>query len=94
MAMRSALALAFAAVFAALGSAAAGAQTAGEILSKVDANESYSSIRYTGRMDITIGGETRSKTMDAIARGSSRAFVEFTNPEDRGTRYLKRDKNL
>ena len=61
---------------------------------KLDANVSYSSIRYTGRMEITIGGETRSKTMDAIAQGSSRAFVEFTNPEDRGTRYLKRDKNL
>ena len=69
-------------------------RTAEEILARVDANESYSSIRYAGRMEITIGGETRFKTMDAVAQGSSRAFVEFTNPEDRGTRYLKRDKNL
>ncbi len=45
-------------------------------------------------MEITIGGETRYKTMNAIAQGSTKAFVEFTNPEDRGTRYLKRDKNL
>lgn len=70
------------------------AQSAQEILARVDANESYSSIRYHGVMQITIGGETRSKTMDAVAQGSARAFVEFTNPEDRGTRYLKRDKNL
>jgi len=94
MAMRSATVFTLAAVFAAAVSVAAFAQTAEEILAKVDANVSYSSIRYTGRMEITIGGETRSKTMAAIAQGSSRAFVEFTNPEDRGTRYLKRDKNL
>ena len=47
-----------------------------------------------GRMEITIGGETRYKTMNALAQGSTKAFVEFTNPEDRGVRYLKRDKNL
>ena len=92
--MRTRIAFVLAVACAALGAAAARAQTADEILARVDANESYSSIRYGGRMEITIGGETRSKTMDAIARGSSRAFVEFTNPEDRGTRYLKRDKNL
>ena len=92
--MRTRIVFALAAAFAAAGSVAAGAQTAAEILSKVDANQSYSSIRYHGRMEITIGGETRAKTMEAVAQGSSRAFVEFTNPEDRGTRYLKRDKNL
>ena len=70
------------------------AQSAEEILAKVDANESYTTIRYHGRMEITIGGETRYKTMDAVGQGSTRAFVEFTNPEDRGTRYLKRDKNM
>ena len=70
------------------------AQSAEEILAKVDANESYTTIRYHGRMEITIGGETRYKTMDAVGQGSARAFVEFTNPEDRGTRYLKRDKNM
>jgi len=70
------------------------AQSAQEILARVDDNESYSSIRYHGTMEITIGGESRSKSMDAVAQSSARAFVEFTNPEDRGTRYLKRDKNL
>ncbi|HTX72894.1 MAG TPA: outer membrane lipoprotein-sorting protein [Rectinemataceae bacterium] len=64
------------------------------ILARVDANMSFGDIRYSGRMEITIGGETRYKTMTAVAEGSDKAFAEFTNPEDRGTRYLKLDKNL
>ena len=76
------------------GAARAFAQSADDILARVDANESYGSIRYTGRMEITIGGETRYKTMSAIAQGSTRAFAEFTNPEDKGTKYLKVDARL
>jgi outer membrane lipoprotein-sorting protein len=79
---------------AGLGAVAARAQSADEILAKVDANVSYGSIRYTGRMEITIAGESRSKTMQALSQGTTKAFVEFTNPEDRGVRYLKRDKNM
>jgi outer membrane lipoprotein-sorting protein len=79
---------------AGLSAVAARAQSADEILAKVDANVSYGSIRYTGRMEITIAGESRSKTMQALSQGSTKAFVEFTNPEDRGVRYLKRDKNM
>jgi outer membrane lipoprotein-sorting protein len=92
--MRTLQALALAAVFAFVGTAGAAAQSVDEILARVDANVSYGSIRYSGRMEITIAGESRYKTMDALAQGSSKAFVEFTNPEDRGVRYLKRDKNL
>jgi outer membrane lipoprotein-sorting protein len=80
-----------------MGLAAAGAahaQTVEDILARVDANMSFGSIRYSGRMEITVGGETRYKTMDVLAKGTDKAFVEFTNPEDRGTRYLKLDKNL
>jgi outer membrane lipoprotein-sorting protein len=79
---------------AAGGVAALSAQTVDEILSKVDANMSFGNMRYSGKMEITIGGETRYKTMDAVAKGSEKAFAEFTNPEDRGTRYLKLDKDL
>jgi len=68
--------------------------SADSILAKVDSNLSYSSISYSGRMEITIGGKTRYKPMDAIASGSDKAFAEFTNPEDRGTRYLKLGKDL
>jgi len=100
LAAAAALAAIFAAVAAAQAPAtsaapsAASAPSAGEILARLDANMSYGDIRYTGRMEITIGGETRYKTMTAVARGSDKAFAEFTNPEDRGTRYLKLGQNL
>jgi outer membrane lipoprotein-sorting protein len=70
------------------------APPAATILARLDANESFKSIRYLGRMEITIGGETRVKTMTALAMGSDKAFVEFTNPEDRGIRYLKLGSDL
>ena len=92
--MRTILAAAAAAALAVAGAPGAAAQSADEILARVDANVSYASIRYSGRMEITIGGESRFKTMNALAQGSTKAFAEFTNPEDRGVRYLKRDKNL
>ena len=68
--------------------------TADEILARLDANSSFKSIRYSGRMEITIGGETRVKAMEASAMGTDKAFIEFTNPEDRGIRYLKLGKDL
>jgi outer membrane lipoprotein-sorting protein len=73
---------------------AAQAPSAQAILERVDRNQSFASIGYSGRMEITVGGETRYKTMDATAMGSDKAFVEFTNPEDRGIRYLKLGKDL
>ncbi|HOX14132.1 MAG TPA: outer membrane lipoprotein-sorting protein [Spirochaetia bacterium] len=77
-----------------LAAGAAFGQTAAEILRKVDENQAFQSIEYTGRMEIVLGGDTRVKTMRTWAVGDSKAFVEFTNPEDRGTRMLKLDKNL
>jgi outer membrane lipoprotein-sorting protein len=74
--------------------ATAGAQSADEILARADENASFKSIRYEGRMEISIGGEVRVKSMVAVAEGSAKALVEFTNPEDRGTRFLKLDKDL
>jgi outer membrane lipoprotein-sorting protein len=80
---------------AAAGLAAQGtAPTAEEILARLDSNASFKSIRYAGRMEITIGGETRVKSMEAVAMGSDKALIEFTNPEDRGIRYLKLGKEL
>ncbi len=74
--------------------ASAWGQSAEEILRRVDSNQAFESIEYTGRMEITLAGDTRIKTMRAWAVGDSKAFIEFTNPEDRGTRMLKLDKNL
>ncbi len=65
-----------------------------QILRKVDANENAKTITYSGTMEITIGGEVRTKTMKTEGFGSSKAYVEFVNPEDAGVKYLKIDKNL
>lgn len=71
-----------------------GAPGAEELLARLDSNESFRTIRYTGRMEIVIGGQTRVKEMTAVAMGSDKALIEFTNPEDRGIRYLKLAKEL
>ncbi len=91
--MKRCVAAACAAAMIVMGGAAF-AQSAEQILARVDANMSFASIRYEGRMEIMVGGETRYKTMRALGQGSRKAFAEFTNPEDRGVRYLKLDKNL
>ncbi len=72
----------------------AAAESADEIIARLDANMSYADLRYVGRLEITVGAETRYKTLEVASEGSTKAFAEFTNPEDRGTRYLKLDKNL
>ena len=64
-------------------------QTAAELLKRIDDNEIFSTIEYEGEMIIEHGGRRYVKTMKAWARGSADSFMEFTNPEDRGTKYLK-----
>lgn len=88
---RYAISMMLAVLAAALASQEPSAQA---ILERVDRNQSFKSIAYSGRMEITVGGETRYKTMEASAMGADKAFVEFTNPEDRGIRYLKLGKDL
>lgn len=65
-----------------------------EIIRRVDENKTFGTISYTGRMEIEVGGRTLVKEMSAVAEGADKAFVEFLNPEDRGTRYLKIGKDL
>jgi outer membrane lipoprotein-sorting protein len=64
------------------------------ILTKVDANQSYRTIYYEGTMEIVSGKKSKVKTMKAWVSGSDKAFIEFTNPEDRGVRFLKLETNL
>jgi len=70
------------------------APTAAELLRRVDNNEIYTTIQYEGDIIIEHGGRRFVKTMRAWARGNTHSFIEFTNPEDRGTRYLRRDGRL
>jgi outer membrane lipoprotein-sorting protein len=65
-----------------------------ELLRRVDDNEIYATIEYEGDMIIEYRNRRFVKTMKAWARENSDSFIEFTNPEDRGTRYLKKGGRL
>jgi len=68
--------------------------TAVELLNRVDNNEIYSTIEYEGEIIIEYQGRRYVKVMKAWGRGNTHSFIEFTNPEDRGTKYLRRDGRL
>lgn len=65
-----------------------------EILSAIDKNRDYGTISYTATMEIHVGGEVRTKTMKTLGSGTEKALAEFTNPSDKGTKYLKINKEL
>jgi outer membrane lipoprotein-sorting protein len=69
-------------------------QTAAELLRRVDNNGIYSTIEYDGEIIIEYQGRRYVKTMKAWARGNSDSFIEFSNPEDKGTKYLKKGGRL
>jgi len=65
------------------------------ILQKIDENEFYKTIEYTGSMTIHIDEEIRTKRMTTQAKTEGqKALVEFTNPEDYGTKYLMMEDEL
>jgi outer membrane lipoprotein-sorting protein len=70
------------------------APSAAELLRRVDDNEIYTTIEYEGDMIIEYQNKRFVKTMKAWGRENSDSFVEFTNPEDRGTKYLKKSGRL
>ncbi|MDR2343385.1 MAG: outer membrane lipoprotein-sorting protein [Spirochaetaceae bacterium] len=67
---------------------------AADLLKRVDDNEVYSTIYYEGQMIIEYQGKRFVKKMKAWARSNNDSFIEFTNPEDAGTKYLKKDGRL
>jgi outer membrane lipoprotein-sorting protein len=87
--------LVFAVLLTASGPAALTAEpSAAQLLDRVDANEVYSSITYYGEMVVEYQGKRFVRTFKASTKGSANAFFEFTNPEDQGTKYLKKDGRL
>ena len=68
--------------------------TALELLRSIDNNEIYSTIEYEGEIIIEYQGRRYVKSYRAWARGSTDSFMEFTNSEDRGTKYLKTNGRL
>ncbi|MCL1813463.1 MAG: outer membrane lipoprotein-sorting protein [Treponema sp.] len=68
--------------------------SAAALLKQVDDNEIYKTIQYEADMIIDYNGRRYVKTMKTWARQNTDSFVEFTNSEDRGTRYLKKGGRL
>lgn len=65
-----------------------------DILKRTEKNQVYSSIVYEGKMEIFSGSKVKVKTMKSWSTGSDRAFIEFTNPQDKGVRMLKLGETL
>lgn len=65
-----------------------------EILEQMDKNQTFDSVSYSGTMTIDLGNRVLVKKMITEAEGSKKAFVEFLNPEDKGTRYLKLENEM
>jgi len=68
--------------------------SAADLLRRVDNNEIYTTIEYEGEIIIEYQNRRYVKIFKAWGRGNTHSFIEFTNQEDRGTKYLKRDGRL
>ncbi len=76
------------------------AQSVNQIVSNVDKEKQFDTLIYKGSMTIKLNNETRVKEMvawiseDEKDSKNRKAYVEFTNPEDKGVKYLKLDDQL
>ena len=67
--------------------------TAEEIINMRDDNEYFDTAQMEAEMIIVSGSRKITKTMVALT-DKKNSLVEFTNPQDRGTKFLKREGNL
>jgi len=67
--------------------------TAEEIINKRDDNEYFETAQMEAEMIIVSGSRKIIKTMDALT-DKNNSLVEFTNSQDRGTKFLKREDDL
>ncbi|MGB6370441.1 MAG: outer membrane lipoprotein-sorting protein [Atribacterota bacterium] len=67
--------------------------TAEEIINKRDDNEYFETAQMEAEMIIVSGSRKITKTMDALT-DKKNSLVEFTNSQDRGTKFLKREDDL
>jgi outer membrane lipoprotein-sorting protein len=72
---------------------AAAEMTAEEIINKRDNNEYFDSVKIEAEMIIVSGARKITKTMTALS-DKKNSLVEFTNPQDRDTKFLKREDDL
>jgi outer membrane lipoprotein-sorting protein len=71
-----------------------GAQDAASIIRRLDSNEVYATLQSDAEFFIQYGGKRIVKSFTMYAKGDQNSFVEFTNPEDAGTKMLKKDGKL
>lgn len=69
------------------------ALTADEIINRRDDNEFYTSARAEAEMIVKNGNRKMTKKMVSISDNQN-SFTRFTNPMDRGTKFLKREDEL
>jgi len=69
------------------------AQTAEELLNKVDNDQVYDSIHFLATMTNVNqkSNRTEVKTFEAWERGTEDSLIVFTNSEDKGIKYLKKN---
>ena len=67
--------------------------TAEEIINKRDNNEYFDTAQMEAEMIIVSGNRKITKTMVALT-DKKNSLVEFTNSQDRGTKFLKREDDL
>ncbi len=73
----------------------ASAQSAAEIIRRVDRNQTGSTQRYRATMTIQKGRRQLIKKLWGYSLGNGiKSFMQFTNPEDRGVKYLKLKNEL
>jgi len=80
-------------LFSGLIIAAAAEMTAEEIINKRDDNEYFDTAQMEAEMIIVSGSRKITKTMVALT-DKKNSLVEFTNSQDRGTKFLKREDDL
>lgn len=70
-----------------------GAITAEEIIGKRDSNEFFDTAKMEAEMIIINGNRKLTKAMVSYTDGDN-SLTEFTNPRDRGSKFLKKDDDL
>ncbi|AGB40896.1 negative regulator of sigma E activity [Halobacteroides halobius DSM 5150] len=65
-----------------------------EIMEQVDDYQHLKSARMKSKMTIIKGERKITKEMISLVRGSKYGLTKFTNPRDRGTKFLKRNGDL
>ncbi|MCP4138261.1 MAG: outer membrane lipoprotein-sorting protein [bacterium] len=71
------------------------AQTAKQIIRKVDKNQLFKTQKFSAKMTIVKGKRKMKKSFSGYGqKKGEKAFMKFTNSEDRGVKYLKMNKEL